>query len=290
MTSLLPAPQASPTTLAADASHRPVRDYVSFSAISLYQRCPLRYYFRYVEQLPEESLSASLVFGRAIHRAIEFHFRELLAGNASPDRDTLLAEFNDGWEESPPEQIAYPKTETRDSLARLADRVLQAFAESDLAQPSGHILGVEEELRGRLIDGVPDVLARLDLLVESDGVLTITDFKTARSAWSGDQAENSAEQLLLYSELVRQRFPGLSIRLEFVVFTKAKTVAIGRHTVTLDLARVARTLQIVQRVWRAIADGHFYPNPSPLNCSTCPYRDPCRRWTGECRATTSGGS
>ena len=86
--------------------------------------------------------------------------------------------------------------------------------------------------------------------------------------------------MLLYSELVRQRFPGLSIRLEFVVFTKAKTVAIGRHAVTLDPTRIARTLQIVQRVWRAIASGHFYPNPSPLNCSTCPYREPCRRWTG----------
>ena len=290
MNSLFPAPRASPDSAAnqsvigvlpsASAPHSPVRDYTSFSAISLFQKCSLRYFFRYIEQLPEESVSASFVFGRSIHRAIEFHFRELLAGNGTPDLDTLLAEFNDGWDEQPPGQIAYPKTDTRDSLAHLADRVLSAFRASDVAHPQGHVLGVEEELRGPIIQGVPDVLARLDLLVQTADGLTVTDFKTAKSAWSADQTTDSAEQLLLYSELVAQRFPGLPLRLEFVVFTKAKTVAIGRHTITLDAARLSRTKHIVQRVWRAIAAGNFYPSPSPMNCSTCPFRDPCRRWTG----------
>ena len=258
----------------------PVRDYVSFSALSLYQRCSLRYYFRYVAQLPEESISASLVFGRAIHRAIEFHFRELLAGNAPPDLDTLLAEFNEGWEEFPGEQIAFPKTDTRDSFGHLAARVLTAFQGSDVAQPQGRVLGVEEELRAPIIDGIPDVLARLDLLVQSDDALTVTDFKTSKTSWSADQTTDSAEQLLLYSELVRHRFPGLPLRLEFVVFTKAKKVAISRYTVPLDAARVTRTKRIAQRVWRAISDGHFIPSPSPMNCNGCPFRGPCRHWSG----------
>lgn len=290
MRTLFPARCAGPDSDAnqSDISHpspvstpdSPVRDYTSFSAISLFQKCSLRYFFRYIEQLPEESISASLVFGRAIHRAIEFHFRELLAGNGAPDLDTLLAEFNEGWEESPGEQITYPKTDTRDSLARLADRVLTAFQDSDVAQPQGHVLGVEEELRGPIVEGVPDVLARLDLLVQTDDGLTVTDFKTAKSAWSTDQTTDSAEQLLLYSELVRQRFPGLPLRLEFVVFTKAKSVAIGRHTITLDAARLSRTKRIIQRVWRAIAAGNFFPSPSPMNCNGCPFRGPCRHWSG----------
>ena len=259
---------------------RTLTDYVSFSALSLYQRCSLRYYFRYIVELPEESTSASLVFGRAIHRAIEHHFTELLAGNEPPDLDAMLAVFNAGWDETPAEQITFPKTDTRDTLARLADRVLTAFRDSDVAQPRGHIVGIEEELRGQIIDGAPDLLARLDLLMESDGILTVTDFKTSKSAWSGDQAADSAEQLLLYSEVVRQRFPGLPIRLEFVVFTKAKKVAISRYTVSLDAARVTRTKRVAQRVWRAISAGHFIPSPSPMNCNGCPYRTACRHWAG----------
>lgn len=291
MISLISSPRASPTTndvhrdantaLATETPSPPVRDYVSFSALSLYQRCSLRYFFRYVEQLPEETISASLVFGRAIHRAIEFHFRELLAGNESPDLDVLLAEFNEGWDETPTEQITFAKTDTRDSLASLADRVLTAFRASDIAKARGHILGIEEELRGRVIEGAPDLLARLDLLQQDNGTLTITDFKTSKSMWSDDDANAAAAgQLLLYAELARQRFPGLPIRLEFIVFKKAKRVDITRHEVALEATRVARTKTIAQRIWRAISAGNFFPSPSPMNCSTCPFQKPCRRWTG----------
>jgi hypothetical protein len=62
-----------------------------------------------------------------------------------------------------------------DALPRLPSQ------QSAFAQPRGKILGVEEELRGRLVAGCPDLLARIDLLVETDDALVITDFKTARS-------------------------------------------------------------------------------------------------------------
>ena len=283
MTTLTSPPRASPTTrLPAVGQPAPTaRDHISFSSVSLFQRCSLRYYFKYVAKLSEESVSSSLAFGRGVHRSIEFHFNELLAGNGPPDRDTLLAEFNDGWEEHPAGgQIAYSKKDTRDTLANLADRVLLAFQQSDVAQPSGRVLGVEEELRGQVIDGVPDVLARLDLLVQDTDGLTVTDFKTAKNSWTADQTTDSGEQLLLYSDLVRQRFPGWPIRLEFIVFKKAKTVTVGRHVVPLDAARLERTKRIIGRVWRSIQAGNFFPSPSPMNCGTCPFRDPCRRWSG----------
>lgn len=71
------------------------RDYISYSAISTYQTCPLKFFFRYVQQLPEETVAASLVFGSAIHSAVEFHFNELMAGNPQPDLDTLLYVYQD---------------------------------------------------------------------------------------------------------------------------------------------------------------------------------------------------
>lgn len=66
------------------------RDYISWSAISTFRSCPLRHYFRYVAGLPEESVSAALVFGRGIHTAIETVYRAELAGDEKPDVDALL--------------------------------------------------------------------------------------------------------------------------------------------------------------------------------------------------------
>jgi hypothetical protein len=37
------------------------RPYVSFSALNTFMTCPLRWYFRYVVGIPEETVSASLV-------------------------------------------------------------------------------------------------------------------------------------------------------------------------------------------------------------------------------------
>jgi hypothetical protein len=36
----------------------PGRDYISYSAISTYQQCPLKFKFRYLDQLPEDAVSA----------------------------------------------------------------------------------------------------------------------------------------------------------------------------------------------------------------------------------------
>jgi RecB family exonuclease len=263
----------------ANATAVPDPDHLSFSALSTYRSCPLRYWFKYVAGLPEESVSASLVFGGAIHAAVERHYEAVLLGENLPF-DELLAAYRTEWDERDTGSIRFGVGEDRTSLDDLAHRMLTAFLASDAARPAGRILGIEEELRGALIPGVPDVLARLDLLVETDTALVVQDLKTARSRWSRAQAEDSAEQLLLYGAFVERMVPDKPVRLEFVVLTKTKQPVVERHVVRADPARTARLLAVVERVWRAIAAGHFYPSPSALNCPTCPFRAPCRAWRG----------
>ena len=58
--------------------------------------------------------------------------------------------------------------------------------------------------------------------------VVISDMKTSRSRWSRDQARDSSEQLLLYSELVKHLVPGKQLRLQFVVLTKSKQLLLRR--------------------------------------------------------------
>src|SRR5438445_1991283 len=192
-------------------------DHLSFSAISLFQNCPLRFFYRYILGLPEEVVAASLVLGSALHQAIQYHFEQLLAGESPPDLDTLLAVFQEHWQTYKPETIQYGKGETRDTLGRLADRMLRAFRESDFAHPDGVILGVEEGLRGEIVPGCPDLLARVDLLIESGDALLLADFKTSRGTWGADKVEQAAPQLLRYSELAKTLADGKPLRLSFAV-------------------------------------------------------------------------
>jgi putative RecB family exonuclease len=240
----------------------------------------LRYFFRYVEGLPEDAVSASLVFGGSIHRAVEEHLRERLAGNPAPTLDALMAAYNDGWQEHETQHVQFGKGDDRSTLDDLARRMLTAFQASDLAEPAGTIIGIEEELTGELVPGVPDLLARVDLLVDGGDALTLTDLKTARSRWSNEQVQDSAGQLLLYHELAKPIADGRPIKLEFAVITKTKTPEVVRYEVPADPRQIDRTKRIVETVWKAIEAGIFFPSPSAMNCPSCPFRKACRSWSG----------
>ena len=131
-----------------------------------------------------------------------------------------------------------------------------------------------------LVQGVPDLYGRVDLLTEDDDTLTITDVKTSRGKWSQEQVEDSGEQLLLYSHLASEISPGKKIATRFLVLTKTREPQIEEHVREVNPAAVKRTLAGVERVWRAIESGNFYPAPSTMNCSSCGYRAACRKWVG----------
>jgi CRISPR/Cas system-associated exonuclease Cas4 (RecB family) len=256
------------------------RDYLSYSAISTFQQCPLKFFYRYVLGLPERTITASLLFGQAMHRSAQVHFEQLLAGSARPDLDTLLGVFWDAWNSRPDQAVVFGKTEDIRTIGHLAERLLRTFRESAFARPEGNIIAVEEELRGELIPGLPDLLSRVDLVVETDSSLEVMDFKTARTGWSAQRVAESAGQLLLYSELVKHLSDGKPLRLGFAVLTKAKLPELTIHALPTNPFQMQRTKRIVEQVWRAIHSGIYYPNPSPLNCPGCPYREPCREWSG----------
>lgn len=265
---MLAAPAAGPRTTSN-------RDYLSFSAINTFQGCSLRYYFHYVVGLPEESVSAALVLGSAIHSCLQYHFEQLLAGEEAPGLDILLDVFQDSWRAHARKQVVFAKGEDFDTICRLAENMLRTFQASSHSRPAGTIIGVEEELRGQLMPGIPDLLARVDLIVDEGDALVVTDFKTTRTGWSHDHVEDAASQLLLYHELTKDLSDGRPVKLGFGVLTKTKKPELTVYPVEVNRQRVERTKKVVERAWRAIQAGHFLPNPSPLHCPTCPFRQPC---------------
>lgn len=256
------------------------RGYVSWSALSTFRTCPLKYKFRYIDGLPEESISSALVFGTGVHTAVEQHFQALLSGGPKPDLETLLFAYRSAWLPHDPDAIQFGSTETRASLDALAARMLTAFLNSPTASVQGRVLGVEEEIRGVLVEGVPDLYGRVDLLTEDADRLVVTDIKTSRGKWSQEQVEDSGEQLVLYSHLASEIAPGKKIATRFLVLTKTKEPVVEEHVREVNPAAINRSLAGVERVWRAIESGVFYPAPSTVGCSGCGYREACRAWDG----------
>jgi putative RecB family exonuclease len=263
------------------AEHLTGRPYLSHSQLSLMRSCPRKFAFTYVENAPRDFIPGSLIFGGSIHSALEHYFRARLEGLELTAAELLNA-FKDAWQRQKEQAgdqvpVRFNKTDSEETLHGLAQRMIAAFLASPLAHPKGIILGVEEELRVVLDPDLPDVLAKVDLVTHTEGALHVVDWKTSRSRWNEQKALESGEQLLLYGQTVTKlsHALGLPVKLHFGIITKAKTVIVQILPVPTDPGRVAGMKASVASVWEAIQAGNFYPSPSPMNCTTCPFRSRC---------------
>ncbi|MBI1338356.1 MAG: hypothetical protein GC164_15545 [Phycisphaera sp.] len=269
------------------------RPYVSHSQLSTFRGCPRKFAFVYVEKAQPEFQPVSLVFGGAIHAAMEMYFRRLLEGLPTGEGDLMHA-FMAAWqlqcEKLPGVAVKFNKNESMSDVVELAQRMLGAFRGSAASQPHGEIVGIEEELTTTLAEDLPDVLARVDLVTRTPGSLHVVDWKTSRSRWTPDKAVENAEQLRLYARTVQRMARGLSlpVSLHFVVVTKAKSPVVQVLDVPHASASSAHgadqeatvLTENVRQVWSAIKAGHDYAAPSPMMCSTCPFKGQCPAFVG----------
>lgn len=257
------------------------RTYLSHSQLNLMRACPRKFAFTYVEKARPDFVPSSLIFGGSIHHALEIYFRARLEGLAIT-HEALLSAYHDAWKKDQAKAgddvpVRFNKGESIDTLHALADRMIMSFLASPLASPKGIILGIEEELRVVIDPELPDVLARVDLVTQTDGSLHVIDFKTSRSRWTEEKALESGDQLVLYGVTVGKMSQslGLPVKLHFAIVTKAKTPVIQLLPVPTNPDRVTLMKESIMQVWQAIQVGNFYPNPSPQNCTTCPFRSRC---------------
>jgi len=265
----------------AKGNARQTHIHMSHSSISLFQRCGLRYYFRHVAGLAESTVTASLLLGAGFHAAVELHFRRLLIGNQPPKLDALLDVFWTTWHDNRGSRLVHFATgEGIKTIGRLADRMLRVFQTSPFARPKGAIVGVGEERCGPIVAGLPDLLARVDLMIDEADAFVLTDFRTARSAWDEAQASDALGQLVLYHELAKPLADDKPVRLRLAVLTKNKVPHLVVQDFPVDPHQIERSKRIAERVWRTIQAENFFPSPSAINCHSCPYREPCRAWKG----------
>jgi putative RecB family exonuclease len=147
--------------------------------------------------------------------------------------------------------------------------------------PPDHIIAFEQEIlaplhnsRGEYLE--TPLLAVADLITEGNEELTVQEFKTSGRAYSEMEAETSL-QPTCYVNAVQETF-GHPATVEYTVLVKTKTRKIQRLRAVRHEDDLARLGDIVENIERAIEAKVFYPVENPLNCSTCPYRQPCREW------------
>jgi CRISPR/Cas system-associated exonuclease Cas4 (RecB family) len=160
--------------------------------------------------------------------------------------------------------------------------MLEAFLASEIPTHTGEIIAVEEMLRTKLADGLPEIVSRVDAVWSEERGLAVVDFKSSRGRWNEQKAIEAADQLLLYRHATRSIAAELQlpVSLRFIVITKAKQPVVQTFDVPASGDRVRQLADSIRPVWSAMQAGNFYPSPSPMNCSTCPFKHICPAFAG----------
>jgi len=116
----------------------------------------------------------------------------------------------------------------------------------------------------------------VDLLTRTDDGLKVIEFKTSGRAY-GDFEAASSLQPTCYFNAIQETY-GEPATIEFTVLVKTKTPKVQRVTAARNGDDLGRLGELVETIERAIAAEVFFPVESPMNCSTCPHREPCRQW------------
>ena len=257
------------------------RPHWSYSSINQYLRCPLQFYFQRVLKLPQPSVGSGLVLGSSVHAALELYHRSLQ--ERKPVKiDQLHRAFLDAWQtQENNSEVEFCKRETRDGSIAQGISLVELYLKEP---PPEGIVAVEQQMifpirnsRGEILE--TPMVAIVDLLTRDDDGLTITELKTSGRAYGGLEVETSM-QPTSYVNAVWETFGELA-SVGYAVLVKTKTPKVQRLATVRNESDFGRLGDIVQGVERAIEVKAFYPNESPLNCSTCPYRDPCREWRAQ---------
>jgi putative RecB family exonuclease len=263
--------------------------HISHSQVWAYLNCSLRYYFQYVLGRPRERTNINLIYGSALHKALERYYADLVAGKPAPGLpllQELFTEYVTAETNAPDIPIVYKK-DMADAAQTLdmGTRMLKTLYDQ-LPPPEDHIVsGVEVPLAARLIapDGTPMdmvVTGILDLVLLDKAMNpVVVDFKTAKQAKSQAAADEDLQMTLYHYLMTENGYadPAAHLECRFHMFRKLKTPKLEVMTAYRNKDQTARLIKMLNAVLSGIENRVFIPNKGWL-CGDCAFADACRDW------------
>ena len=120
---------------------------------------------------------------------------------------------------------------------------------------------------------IPDLITKT-----GDQTTKIHEIKTSSRGYSESEVATSL-QPTCYAHALHE-ITGVEPLVEFTVLIKTKKPRVQRADAIRNVGDFRRLGDLIRVVERAVEQGIFYPQESPLNCSGCPYYRPCHEWTG----------
>ncbi|HYB41654.1 MAG TPA: ATP-dependent DNA helicase [Candidatus Methylomirabilis sp.] len=236
--------------------------FVSHNQVDDYETCPLKYLYIHILRIPLRQ-HHSVVYGSALHKAVEFYLRRRAAGNFT-SLDDLLRAFDDAWRNE-----GFLTREHEEQRKRAGRQALARFYREENASGQ-RPAAVEQEFGFDL--GPTKVRGRLDRVDETPAGAVVVDYKSSdvTDQKKADQRARESLQLKIYALAWREMTGRLPARVELRFLESGLT---GGHRPTEADTLEAR--EAIEAAARGIRERRFDPTPGYQVCRYCPYNQIC---------------
>ncbi len=248
----------------------------SHSGIGTYNNCPRQYKFAYIERVTvEKKLTADLLLGSTVHKALETLYKTRLNGRVMP-LDELLDFYNKQWDESDKERIVVIReSDSIEDFIETGREGLRKFYDKYAPFDDGQTLVVEQFVDFPLDpNGRFNIRGRLDRLAQrNDGSVEVIDYKTQAMLPTQRDLDNDP-QMALYLIAVRYLWPDFKqVRARQIFIRHGVEMAANIDDDRLEEIRYALYQKILE-IEDAAKNDNFPPNESNL-CNWCDFYGLC---------------
>jgi alpha-L-arabinofuranosidase len=278
---------------------------ISYSQMSMYRKCPHQWATQYKEGHKRYSPSIHLVFGTAMHEAIQ-HYLDVMYDKsaASADRIDLDEYFNEVYIKEYKKALKTNNNEHFSSSVEMREfyddgiTILNYFKSKRgayFSKRKTHLIGCEVPILISPNPAFPNTLymGYLDVVLynEDTNKFTIIDLKTSTRGWKDKDKKDEEKQyqLLLYKEFFSKQYniPIQDIDIEFLIlkrklyenldFAQKRIQSFRPAAGKIKLSRANRAInEFVNECFNTTGEYKertFDKNPSKWNCGFCPYKE-----------------
>ena len=265
--------------------------HISHSQIFTYLNCSLKYKFQYIEGKKMERISIALLFGGALHTAIEMYYRSLKNHGSAETLEALSERFETclelDLENSEVPVIFKKELPNHDGAVKMGNAMLKVFLETipQTLQNVQEIIGVELPLTAKLYteDSLPTefkLAGILDLIIrDKDGYVIVIDNKTAAKPIAQTTADEDM-QMSSYAYLIcgnKFVLPTSQVQCRFDILRKLVTPKMEHVLTSRTSDQRRRFAKIACFVLSAIDAGIHIPQNSWM-CVDCGFASACKTW------------
>jgi DNA helicase-2/ATP-dependent DNA helicase PcrA len=227
-----------------------------------YLTCPLKYRYSHILRLPVMRHHL-VVYGAALHKAVEAFFKRQLLGQPMREGE-LLAAFEQAWSSE-----GFLTREHEELRLAQGRAVLQRFFARQQAAPE-HPSMIEQPFKFLLDDLL--IVGRWDRVDQQGEETVIIDYKSSevREPAVANRRAKDSLQLLIYAlawHTLNGRLPA-RVELRFL-----ETDVIGQAVVTE--ADLERAKSLLRQVGQGIRQERFPAAPDEHNCRWCAFQSIC---------------